>query len=121
MAEISGSNPADILVAALEKILHREHLFAKAHIEALGKVNTGACGGCTAEAALAGYRAAIKRQVEGRPSSAESIYCECCGGSIVECGCTWRDGVHDSRREAYCMKHAQWCPKSSPMRGPEEE
>ena len=33
MAEISGSNPADILVAALEKILHREHLFAKAHID----------------------------------------------------------------------------------------
>lgn len=38
-----------------------------------------------------------------RAKTFESIYCPCCGGGIVECGCTWRP-------DHYCMKHAQWCP-----------
>ena len=37
----------------------------------------------------------------------ESVYCECCGGTIVECGCTWRGD--------YCMKHAQRCPRERPQ------
>lgn len=112
-SDTGGMNPTDILVDALQRIIHREHLFARAHIEVRGKIDNGGCSGCRAEEALADYRAAIKRHVDGSaPKKAESIYCACCGGSIVECGCTWRDGSHDGREGVpYCMLHAQWCPE----------